>query len=174
MSTKPLERKFLDRVDKAPITFGDLSPKKSLKQGFLYMPLRKMAATKKIKSWVEAGDPIISAAFDVATGRRMVELFERDLALKFLGKEGALGEIKRSTNSGFLSKEDAYALAKNLRAVIKKIKNDGFGDSLEIYSILHELRNIQIFLDKQHYASFLGWLVNLKENSKSIGHIQIQ
>lgn len=28
MPTKLLERKFLDRVDKAPITFGDLSPQK--------------------------------------------------------------------------------------------------------------------------------------------------
>ena len=112
----------------------------------------------KTKYWIEIGDPIISAAFDVATGRRMVELFEKDLALKFLGGDGALREIKRSANSGFLSKKDADKLAKNLRSVIKILKNDGFNDTLEIYSILHKLRNIQIFLDKQHYASFLGWL----------------
>lgn len=112
---------------------------------------------EKTKGWVEAGDPIISAAFDVSTGRRMAELSESDLAIKFLGPEGALREIERSASSGFLSQREAHRLAKKLNMLIRIIERNGLSDPWGTDSLLHELRNIQIFLDKRHYVSFAIW-----------------
>jgi len=107
---------------------------------------------------MEVGDPIISAAFDVATGKHMVELSERELAMKFLGPEGAIREIGRSASSGFLTKEEADRLTKKLNRILNEIGERGLSDVWKKESLLYDLWNIQIFLDKRHYASFLLWL----------------
>lgn len=112
---------------------------------------------EKTKGWVEAGDPIISAAFDVATGKHMVELSEADLAMKFLGSEGAIREIERSVGSGFLTKEEAGKLTKKLNKTLNEIEKNGLSDVWGIESLLYDLWKIQNFLDKRHYISFIAW-----------------
>lgn len=113
---------------------------------------------EKTKGWMKAGDPIISATFDVATGRRMVELYEKNLAIKFLGQKGALREVERSAKSGFLTEIEARRLKKKLRKLTRILEN-GPSNPQQVDLIFSDLRNIQIFLDKRHYVSFIKWLI---------------
>lgn len=113
---------------------------------------------EKTKDWIEAGDPIISLAFDVATGKHMIELSRSDLATKYLGSEGAIREIERSVSSGFLTKEEGSRLTNKLKRILNEIEKKGFFDAWGKESLLYELWNIQNFLDKRHYVSFIVWL----------------
>ncbi len=123
-------------------------------------------AIEKTKDWMETGDSIISAAFDVATGKHMVELSQRELAMKFLGSEGAVLEIKRAAISGFLTENEAHKLTKKLVEIVKTMEND-FSDLWGRESILYDLWRTQNFLDKRHYLSFLNWFNNGKDMERS-------
>ena len=63
------------------ITFGDLPPQKSPIESFIERPLRKTMVAEKTEGWIEAGDPIISATFDVATRKLDKTSTETFLAL---------------------------------------------------------------------------------------------
>lgn len=120
----------------------------------------------RIRDWMETGDPIISAAFDVATGKHMVELSEKELAQRFLGSEGAILEIERASKAGLLSESESKRLMKKLHKILHEIDMN-FSEPWARESILHDMWKIQNLLDKRHYLSFLNWLYNGKSKKKA-------
>jgi len=117
---------------------------------------------RETKDWIKIGDPIISAAFDVAAGKHMIELSEKELAQRFLGPEGAILEIQRASQAGFLAEIEAKRLTEKLHKIRAEIDSK-FQDPWMRESILFDASRIQDFLDKRHYLSFANWLNNGKK-----------
>jgi len=118
---------------------------------------------KAIEDWInDVGTPIISAAYDIAVARHMMELNEINIFLYYLGHTGAIYEIEQSTKVGYLSRRESSRLIKRIKKIISDA-NNVFNDAWFRSSLDYELRQIQIFLDTRHYSSFISFLNNSRD-----------
>jgi hypothetical protein len=121
---------------------------------------------RELGEWIETGSPIISAAYDVAVGRAMIDLCEESLALKFLGNEGAMLEIEKSAKTGFLPRNQAGRLERAIRKVVERTEKGELADPWLAEGLYYKLLPVQKFLDRTHYLSFLKWAEKLGNRSR--------